>query len=213
MTHMRDEIFEQPDVIDRMLRDGPAALAPIVDAVQTRGVRFICIAARGTSDHAAQYAKYLFEIQNGIPVMLAAPSVYTLYGGAPLLGKDVLTIGISQSGAGPDVRTVIEQARAQGALTLGITNQADSPLAKAAEYVLVTPAGAEVSVAATKTYTSALATIAQLSAALLPDTAEKQAELTGLPDHMRAVLRQEDAIESIAPIAPASSCFHTIARL
>jgi glucosamine--fructose-6-phosphate aminotransferase (isomerizing) len=139
------------------------------DAIYARDIRFAYIAARGTSDNVAHYAKYVFEIEHGIPIALAAPSVFTIYEAIPHLDKHAIVFGISQSGAGPDVIAVLERARQTGALTVAITNFEDSALADAAEFSLITPAGEEKSVAATKTYTSALAMVALLSTALSQD--------------------------------------------
>ena len=113
------------------------------------------LVARGTSDNAAQFGRYLLEIATGIPVTLAAPSVFTLYEARLQLG-DALAIAISQSGESTDTNLVLERAREQGARTLGITNEAGSALARIAEHVFLVHAGREQSVAATKTYTGQL---------------------------------------------------------
>ena len=110
------------------------------------------LAARGTSDNAAQFGRYLLEITTGIPVTLAAPSIFTLYK-APFRFDGVLVVAISQSGESTDTNLVLERAREQGARTIGITNEAGSTLARIAEHVFLVHAGREQSVAATKTYT------------------------------------------------------------
>lgn len=134
----------------------------------------ILLAARGSSDHAALYARYLIEIHLGIPVSLAAPSVLTKYG-TKVKYPRCLAVGISQSGAAPDVSEVIASMRAQGHATLAITNTRDSRLSEEADHTLLLNAGEERSIAATKTYTSSLLAMYQLVRALgadLPDPAE-----------------------------------------
>ena len=179
---LASEIAEQPAVLAGLLRDGRAQAEAIAAAIRARRdeIAFVQIAARGTSDNAARYAQYLFEATNGLPVALATPSLFTLYAAAPDLRRS-LTIGVSQSGASPDIVAVVAAARAQGAPTVAITNQPDSPLWRAAEFVLPIRAGTERSVAATKTYTAQLLALAMFSAALADDPAAWDA-LAHLPD-------------------------------
>jgi glucosamine--fructose-6-phosphate aminotransferase (isomerizing) len=165
MSKMLDEIREQPSVLDRTLRGGLKAAAKLARAVAVRRPKLILLAARGTSDNAAQFGRYLLEITTGIPVSLAAPSILTLYGAEVQL-KDALVVAISQSGESTDTNLVLEGARAQGALTVGITNEASSALAGLAEHVFLVRAGRERSVAATKTYTGQLLLIYLLAHAL-----------------------------------------------
>jgi glutamine---fructose-6-phosphate transaminase (isomerizing) len=193
---MLAEIAEQPAVIARGLDENRKTAQAIAKHVRERNIRCVVIAARGTSDNAAVYAKYLGEIELGIPVALAAPSVWTLYG-AELDLRDAMVIGLSQSGQGTDVVEAVRSAKAQGALTLGVTNFADSALAKAADEVLLLHAGAERSVAATKTYTSTLASLALIAAVLSRDTA-LETELHGVPGQMQAVLATEPDIQRVA---------------
>jgi glucosamine--fructose-6-phosphate aminotransferase (isomerizing) len=146
----------------------------------------VLVAARGTSDHAGIYARYLIETTLGIPVGLAAASVTTIYQ-APLRWDDVLLVAVSQSGAGPDVAAVVEAAREAGAPTLAITNEPESALAAAAEMVLPLHAGEERAVAATKTYVASLAVVAGLVArlaALLAAPASWADALADLPDEL-----------------------------
>jgi len=154
-TLMEKEILESPQVLRRFLSRQWTALSRAAEAIQNRKPRFVVIAARGTSDNAGTYARYLIEKEWGIPVSLAAPSVTTLYG-ARVNYSQCLVIGVSQSGEGPDVCRILHDARRQGALTLGVTNNPQSRLAKEAECALDLMAGPEKSVAATKTYTSEL---------------------------------------------------------
>ena len=137
---LRDEILEQPAAVQRLLDSAPAAFAPIAAAVRARRPRFAVIAARGTSDNAGIYAQYLLAIRNGLIVALAAPSTITLYGARPNMA-DALVVGISQSGRSPDIVAVVEEARRQGALTVALTNDTDSPLAETADHVVDLRAG------------------------------------------------------------------------
>ena len=175
---LRAEIHEQPDVAAHLLVAGPPVLDAVAAEVRRRGIGLVVIAARGTSDHAAVYAQYVLGARNGLTVALAAPSLVTLYGASPHYGN-ALVIGLSQSGRSPDVVGVMAAARAQGALTLSITNDPASPLAMAAEHRMDLAAGEERSVAATKTYTAELLAVAMLSAALDDDGA--RAQLAGVP--------------------------------
>src|SRR5262245_37834791 len=115
MSLMREEIHAQPDAVARCLARETGAVAALARACRARGIAQIYIAARGTSDHAAVYAKYLAEIVTGLPVCLAAPSVFTLYG-ARLRLDDSLVLGISQSGAAADATEILEVNRKAGRL-------------------------------------------------------------------------------------------------
>src|SRR5512140_2627428 len=110
LSQYEQEIREQPEVIGRLLRDQDGQVRRIVAELQARPPRFILIAARGTSDNAATYAKYLFGMFNHTPVGLAIPSLYTLYDEPPRM-SDGLVIGISQSGQTPDVLSILVEAR------------------------------------------------------------------------------------------------------
>lgn len=166
MSILRDEIAEQPAVLERLLTHEWDAIAAL--AATLRNIRFVLIAARGTSDNAARYAQHILGRQCALPVALATPSLYTLYDAPPRLDR-ALVIGISQSGASPDVTAVVRNAAEQGQATLAITNDPGSPMARAAEHVISLNAGEERSVAATKTYTASLAAIAALAAAIHGD--------------------------------------------
>ncbi len=196
MHRIEIEIAEQPDVIARLLKDQRSNAEKIATAIRAFAPTFVCIAARGTSDNAARYAQYAFGAQLGLPVMLATPSLHTLYHAPPNLSR-ALVIGISQSGQSDDVRQVLADAQAQGALTLAITNAPDSPLAQNAEYHLDIGAGEERSVAATKTYTAQLGALALLTSALAGD-AEHFAALDQMPGHLAATLATSAEIGSWA---------------
>jgi len=193
---LRDEIFEQPAALQRVLDTQVENIERAAQAIRARAVSFVLLAARGTSDHAGVYAQYLWGANNRLPVALAAPSLFSLYEASPRLEK-ALVVGISQSGQSPDVVSVIAEGKRQGALTLAITNNAQSPLAQTAEFALDISAGPEKAVAATKTYTAELMVLAALSAAMRADEAQKAA-LRRVPETAAEVLKLEGQIEQIA---------------
>lgn len=165
---MEREILEQPKVLREQAGQ---YFESARQALAGRSFDMILLAARGSSDNAALYARYLFEIHLGIPVTLAAPSVLTKYG-RQIRYPHCLAIGISQSGAAPDVSEVLADMRSQGHTTLAITNTAGSRLTREAEFSILLEAGLEQSIAATKTYTASLLALAQVVRAAggdLPD--------------------------------------------
>jgi glucosamine--fructose-6-phosphate aminotransferase (isomerizing) len=192
MAYMLSEIREQPQWVAQAIDSERSGVADLVAAMRKNDIRFIVIAARGTSDNAATYAKYLFEVVAGLPVALAAPSVYTLYE-SHLHLQNTLVMGISQSGQGTDVVQVLSAAQSAGALTACITNHASSPITAVSDYVLLSHAGEERSIAATKTYTTALAVVALLVGTL----AERKDLLEGLQNvsfNMQEALRIEEDV-------------------
>ncbi len=154
-AQMAAEIDEQPQALQRLLDEGLAAIRRVAAEVARRQPRFVLLAARGTSDHAALYAKYLIEIGLGLPAGLASPSTLTTYSSHPDY-DGVLWVTVSQSGGSPDLVESTTAARSRGALTLAVTNAAESPLAQAADLHVDVMAGSELAVAATKSYTSEL---------------------------------------------------------
>jgi glucosamine--fructose-6-phosphate aminotransferase (isomerizing) len=162
---LHSEIFEQPQRLAALLDYQKPIVLEIAKAIRSRDVQYAFLAARGTSDNAGRYANYLWGAHNQIPLALATPSLFTYYQSPPRL-NNALVIGVSQSGQSPDIVSVLEEGRRQNCLTLAITNEPDSPLTKAADFVLDIQAGSEKAVAATKTYTTELMSIAMLSAAL-----------------------------------------------
>lgn len=152
---MAAEIAEQPAVLERLLHDGAPRIAEIRAAIEAFDPALVVLAARGTSDHAALYAKYLIEIRRQIPAELAAPSTMTLYGARPDLRR-ALFVAVSQSGGSPDLTGSLRAARECGALTVAVTNSPDSELATAADHHVDVLAGPERAVAATKSYTAEL---------------------------------------------------------
>lgn len=197
MSHMLDEIREQPDVVRRIIDEEFHRTEALAAEIKRRGIAYAYVAARGTSDNAALYGKYLLEIQQGLPVALAAPSVFTLYGVVPRLGPNALVLGISQSGAAPDVNAVVRLAREAGALTACITNEPESDLAQAAEYPLFIGASEEIGVAATKTYTGSLALLALLSTAMDESHPERLEHLRRAPDAMERTLNLDDTLHHL----------------
>ena len=193
---LRDEIHEQPAAAARFLAAQAEPVERIASSLRDRPPQHVVIAARGTSDHAAIYAQYVLGVRHRLSVGLGIPSIVSLYGVAPDL-SDALVIGISQSGASPDIVAVITAARAQGAPTIAITNDPASPLAAAAGQVIALEAGPERAIAATKTYTAELLAIASLSAALSGDPADTGA-LATIPDALAATLALEPDIEAMA---------------
>ena len=201
---MRQELAESPTVVDGLLVSARAPLAHLAGEVRRRGTRFVLVAARGTSDHAATYAQYVLGARAGLPVGLATPSLSSLYGLAPRVA-DALVIGMSQSGRSPDIVAVLDDARRQGALTLAITNDLGSPLAGAADVVVPLEAGPELAVAATKTYVAELAVVALLSEALR--AGERDPALDRLPAALASMLELEPSIVGLAGrFAPAPAC-------
>jgi glutamine---fructose-6-phosphate transaminase (isomerizing) len=152
--HMAAEISQEPAVLASLV-ERQAEFAEVAEAIAKRPPRFVLLAARGSSDHAAIYAKYLIEVLLGLPAGLVSPSTATLYGARPDL-RDVLFLTVSQSGGSPDLIEITEIARSQGALTVSVSNTQSSPLAAAAELSVDIGAGVEKAVAATKTYAATL---------------------------------------------------------
>ncbi len=165
MSLMLEEIAQQPAVLERTIAGEKQKIAKLGEFLRGRDIDLIVLAARGSSDNAALFGRYLLEVTTGIPVSLSAPSVHTLYHAKLKLSR-ALVIGVSQSGEGTDINAVLEQARASGAFTLGITNNADSSLARIADETILTHAGLEKSVAATKTYTAQMLHFYMLASAL-----------------------------------------------
>jgi glucosamine--fructose-6-phosphate aminotransferase (isomerizing) len=190
-----DEIREQPEVAARLLAEAGPEINAICEVIRAADPAHVVIAARGSSDHAAIYAQYALGVMAGISVGLATPSVHSLYGVSPDYGR-ALVIGVSQSGASPDVVGVIRAARTQGALTLAITNTLGSDMAEAAQHHIALRAGPERAVAATKTYTSTLLVLAMLAAGL--GRVEAQADLALVPDALAATLDQDGEAARIA---------------
>lgn len=192
---MLREIREQPEVYRRILRDGWDPIRQTGEAIRQRTPRFVVLIARGTSDHAALYGKYLVETRLGLPAGLASPSSTTVYEASQRM-EGVLLVAISQSGSSPDVVVPTEKARASGAVTVAITNDSRSALARSAEYHLSMLAGDELAVAATKTYTAELLVLFLLTETLAGRDASATARL---PERAEAALALEGVIQDLAP--------------
>lgn len=162
---MEREIIEQPEVLRNQ---ADRYLAELRQHIAGQSYDLVLLTARGSSDNAALYARYLIEIHLGIPVSLVAPSVVTRYK-SPMRYPKCLAVGISQSGAAPDVSEVLSYLRRSGHTTLAITNTAGSRITEAAEFTLALEAGPEQSIAATKTYSASLLALAQLVRAMGAD--------------------------------------------
>ncbi|MFI5532749.1 SIS domain-containing protein [Kitasatospora sp. NPDC051853] len=190
---MAAETAEQPAVLRRILDEGAPGIAAIAAEVAARRPRFVLLAARGTSDNAALYAKYLVEILLGRPAGLSSMSTVTAYGARPDL-TDVLVVTVSRSGGSPDLVASTNAAREAGAVTLAVTNNAGSRLAEVSEFHVDVLAGPERALPATKTYTAELLTLYLLvqglrgeggeAARVLPDLAE---QVLGRRDEVRAL--------------------------
>ena len=195
-TRIYREIHEQPAVISHFLQQEQGTARQLAAIIRERGITHVVIAARGTSDNAARYAKYVLGAMNRLTVALATPSLFSIYKKPPHFGN-ALVLGISQSGKSPDIVAVLAEARRQGAVTAVITNIPSSDLAQQGDFVILQRAGEEKAVAATKTYTSQLAAIALLSAALAEDDA-MLAALAQIPDRMTQTLSANPAIDRAA---------------
>lgn len=193
---MLNEILAQPDIIARLAGEERKTAKKIAELISSNDIRFVTIAARGTSDHAAIYGKYLLEVQNAMPVALADCSVFTLYD-ANLRLENTLVIGISQSGEATDVAEYLERSKGYGALTLAITNEPGSRLTQIADFTMLCHADKELGVAATKTYTSTLAALYLLSASIHGDGAMID-RLSICAEKMRSALSVQDIIAAKA---------------
>lgn len=191
---MEAEIAEQPAILEHILHDRRPEIDRVAGEVRQRQPRFVLFLARGTSDHAALYAKYLVETQLGLPGGLTSPSTITVYDSRPDM-RDVLVIAVSQSGSSPDLTEPFARAREAGAITVAVTNASQSALAARAEYHLDVGAGLERAVAATKSYTAELLTLYLLIDALGKRRVDR---LGSLPSMARAVLEQGPRVAELA---------------
>jgi glucosamine--fructose-6-phosphate aminotransferase (isomerizing) len=192
---LHDEILEQPAQLQFLLGER-AKVDEIARAIGKHAIRYVFLAARGSSDNAGRYANYLWGAQNSLPMALATPSLFTYYHQPPHL-TGALVVGVSQSGKSPDIVSVLEEARRQGCPSLAITNAPESPLALTADMVLNVQAGVEKAVAATKTYTAELMVLAMLSASLKNDES-MWADLHRLPDWVKEVLKQDEMVARLS---------------
>jgi len=190
VTQMAREIAEQPAALDRTLASLLPRRREIADLA--RGRHRILLIARGSSDNAAIYARYLAEVHAGVPASLAAPSVATLYR-AQLDLRDTITICVSQSGATEEIVETQEWAKSCGAATIAVTNVAGSPLAEGADVALLTLAGEELAVPATKSYTTQVAALAVAVDALSPQPGTLDADFARVAaEAERMLVERED---------------------
>lgn len=197
-----EEIHEQPTVAAGLLQSQADRAREVAQAIVERAPRAVVFVARGSSDNAAVYGRYLFEVCNRQLTSLAAPSGLTLYGSGPRLSGTVV-IAVSQSGRGEDVVTYTRTARAQGALTVAIVNDTSSPLAQSADWVLDCSAGPELSIPATKTVTAQMLLMAMLSTAMQAGDRQPFGDLALLPDALaRAVAMRPDAAQVAERLEP-----------
>jgi glucosamine--fructose-6-phosphate aminotransferase (isomerizing) len=190
------EINEQPERLKSLLFSQRKTAEQIARAIRKYDIGFAFLAARGTSDNAGRYANYLWGALNRLPIALATPSLFTYYQKPPRL-KNALVVGISQSGKSPDILSVLEEGKRQNCLTLAITNESDSPLARISDFVMDIQAGPELAVAATKTYTAELMAIAMLSVAMSEDKSQWKV-LGKVGRWAREILKQNNLIEQAA---------------
>jgi glucosamine--fructose-6-phosphate aminotransferase (isomerizing) len=181
---MEAEAAEIPAVVARQLRDNARLIATIAARLRAHPPRAVVTCARGSSDHAATYGKYLIETRTRVLTASAAPAVSSVYG-IELDLRDCLFIAISQSGQSPDLLAAMAAARRSGATLIALCNDAAAPLCAAADYAIPMLAGAERSVAATKSYLASLTALAQLTAEWSED-AQLRSELQALPGALEA---------------------------
>lgn len=192
---MAGEIAEQPDVLRRLLERGAPAIREVADQIAARAPRFVLLTARGTSDNAALYAKYLLEIRLGRPCGLTSMSSTTAYE-ASLDLSDCLVITVSQSGGSPDLVASTRSAREAGAITLAVTNNPSSPLAGVSEFHIDVLAGAERALPATKTYTAELLALYLLVEGLRGSDGTHAAK--ALPELAESLLARRDEVRQLA---------------
>jgi glucosamine--fructose-6-phosphate aminotransferase (isomerizing) len=188
---MLAEIAEQPAALERTIAAERGKIAKLANTLKSRDIDLIVLVARGSSDNAALFGRYLLEISTGIPVSLSAPSVHTIYG-ARLKLDHALVVGVSQSGEGEDINRVLENARQCGAYTVGITNEPNSAMTRLVDEALLTHGGRERSVAATRTFTGQMLLFYMLAAEL---SAESPAfSFAAIPEFVARALEQKPAI-------------------
>jgi glutamine---fructose-6-phosphate transaminase (isomerizing) len=196
MTIYQTEIFEQPEALKRIVNSDLDVFNRLADQIHKKPINRVLIAARGTSDNAAIYAKYLLSAFTGVPVALAIPSLYTIYHQPPDM-SDGVVIGISQSGHSTDVLAVLEDARKKGITTLSITNDQNSPMSRISDHSIYVNAGSENAIAASKSYTSTMAALAILTA-VWTENKKQIEEIKQLPFWANEALKQHDVIKKAA---------------
>jgi glucosamine--fructose-6-phosphate aminotransferase (isomerizing) len=193
MSLMLAEIAEQPAVLEKTIRLESNKLKKLGEFLRGKDIDLIVLVARGSSDNAAFFGRYLLEITTGIPVSLSAPSVYTLYKANLKLNR-ALVIGVSQSGEGEDINQVLKSAKKSGAFTLGITNFADSAMAKIADETLLIHAGTRKIRRRDENYTGQMLHFYLLASVL----ADAKLEYEKIPQFTNQALELKSAVEELA---------------
>jgi glucosamine--fructose-6-phosphate aminotransferase (isomerizing) len=183
---MLAEATEAPALVEAALREDAELYRALGASLRARPPAFVATVARGSSDHAASYAASLIAVLTGLVTATIPPSLVTRYGARLALGQ-ALVVGVSQSGASPDLVQVMAAARTAGAARVAVVNAADSPLAAQADWVLPQRAGPEQAVAATKSFVMTLVCLVRLVAAWTEDVALASA-LVRLPERLDAAL-------------------------
>ena len=193
---MRTEIIQQPDAITATLAAGTDKIRALADHLRKDGVNHVLLVARGTSDNAAMYGRYVFSVISHKITTMMPPSLLTVYD-VPFDFRNTFVLGISQSGESVSVLEFLDEARKRGAITCGLTNTANSPIRSVVDHLLVTYAREETSVPATKTYTTALAVLHQLATLWAGDLARAR-QIYDVHKWMQAVLEQESVVSQHA---------------
>src|SRR5258707_682928 len=201
-SHMFREAATASDAVRAQLQHDAGAIAAIGKELRRLSPRAVITCARGSSDHAATYAKYLIETRAGVLTASAAPSISSIYGVSQDL-RGCLFVALSQSGRSPDLLASVAAARAAGATILALCNSPDAPLTAAADLVIELRAGVETSVAATKSYLATLAALVRLVAAWTQDAA-----LESALDELPALMDQSWALDWSAALPPLESAEH-----
>jgi len=190
---MYSEISETPDVFSRLI-NSEAQFQQAAEKIKARNISNVIILARGTSDNAGHYLKFLIEVKLGLPVGLASPSSVSIYG-AKVDFKNTLVVALSQSGKSPDLLAFASASKEGGALLIAMTNNSDSPLAKAGDIHIDLSAGPEIAVAATKSYSAEL-----LASLLLVDSwiGNKREVRSHLVDSSRECIANLGEVDSFA---------------
>src|SRR5262247_3872375 len=194
MSLMLEEIAEQPAALAKTIAEEREKVERLSRAVRARDIDLIVLVARGSSDNAALFGRYLLEITTGIPVSLSAPSVHTIYN-ANLKLDHALVVGVSQSGEGEDINCVLENARKSDAYTVGISNEPGSSMTRVVDETLLTHGGKERSVAATKTFTGQMLLFYMLAAELAQQPLPFSYE--AIPEFVAGALEQQPAISEL----------------
>jgi glutamine---fructose-6-phosphate transaminase (isomerizing) len=209
-SFMASEMAEQPGVLERLVARA-SSLRELAVRIAPRPLAGCAIVARGSSDHAALLGRYLFEVATGRPVSLVSPSVHTLYR-AKVDYKGMLVLGVSQSGATPEIVEVLERLRDAGARTVALTDDPTSPLAAVAEEVVDLQAGPERAVPATKTVTATMLACILLAEGLADHSLVSPDALDALPEAVAGIIADDSAATAVATQMDGTRHLVTVAR-